>query len=193
MPSQSLFAAPLIPQLKKIRDLYLVKVRWKQHKIGKNFHAGRGVSLWAKHRIVIGDNFYIGKYSIIECDAQIGNNVIFANNVSLIGKYDHHYQQIGVPIRLSTAIRDENYNWKGLHEKIVIEDDVWVGLGSILMSGIHIKQGSVIAAGSVVTSDVEAFSIYAGVPARKIRNRFENESDVREHVRLYNLNYNYKQ
>ena len=176
--------------LKKIREIYLVKIQWGRYKIGKNFHAGRNVFLWAKHNIIIGDNFYIGKYSIIECDAEIGNNVIFANNTSLIGKYDHHYQQIGIPIRLASQIRDKDYCWKGLNEKIIIEDDVWIGLGSIILSGIHIKQGSIIAAGSVVTTDVDAFSIYGGVPAKKIRNRFENDSDMREHIRLYNINYN---
>jgi acetyltransferase-like isoleucine patch superfamily enzyme len=189
MVPQLFLLSPVIHSLKKIRDLYLARVRWRHHKIGKNFHAGRGVSLWAKHRIIIGDNFYIGKYSIIECDAEIGNNVIFANNVSLIGKYDHHYQQIGVPIRLATSIREKHYDWKGLKDKIIIEDDVWIGLGSIILSGVHIEQGSIIAAGSVVTTNVESFSIYAGIPAKKIRNRFKNEEDMKEHIRLYARNY----
>lgn len=180
----------MINLLKKIREVYLVKIRWRRYKIGKNFHSGRKVFLWAKHNIVIGDNFYIGKYSIIECDAEIGNNVIFANNISLIGKYDHHYQQIGIPTRLASQIRDKDYCWKGLHEKIIIDNDVWVGLGSIILSGTHIKEGSIIAAGSVVTTDVEAFSIYGGVPAKKIRNRFEDDSDMREHIRLSNIYYN---
>jgi len=183
------FLSIILELLNKGRTIYLVKIKWNHYKIGKNFHAGRGVFLWAKHNIVIGVNFYMGKYSIIECDAEIGNNVIFANNVSLIGRYDHHYQQVGVPIRLAEQIRDKNYSWKGLNEKIVIEDDVWVGLGSIILSGVHIGQGSIISAGSIVTKDVEPFSIYGGVPAKKIKNRFENELDMKEHMRLYNLNY----
>jgi chloramphenicol O-acetyltransferase type B len=181
----------ILELLKKIRRVYLTNIHWTNYKIGKNFHAGRGVLLWAKHNITIGANFYIGKYSIIECDAEIGNNVIFANNVSLIGRYDHNYQQVGVPIRLAEQIRDKNYSWKGLKEKIVFEDDVWVGLGTIILSGVHISQGSIISAGSVVTKDVEPFSIYAGVPAKKIKNRFENELDMKEHIRLYNLNYKF--
>lgn len=179
----------LIKSIKKVRDIYLVKVRWKKFKIGKKFHAGSNVLLWAKHNITIGDNFYIGKYSIIECDAFIGHHVIFANNVSLIGKYDHHFQQIGIPIRLASQIRDKDYSWKGLNEKIVIEDDVWIGLGSIVLSGVHIGQGSIISAGSVVTKNVEPFSIYAGVPAKKIRNRFESENDLQEHIKLYKTNF----
>ena len=175
--------------IKKIRFFFLVKIKWRKYTIGKNVYIGRLVYLWAKHTITIGDNFYIGKFSQIECDAEIGNNVIFANHVGLIGRYDHHYQQPGVPIRLASQIRDKDYNWKGLHEKIIIEDDVWVGYGSIILSGVTVGQGSIIAAGSVVTNNVQPFSIYGGVPARKISDRFENESDLSEHVRLYNLNY----
>jgi acetyltransferase-like isoleucine patch superfamily enzyme len=178
----------MINIIKKTRDLYLAKIKWKKYKIGKNFHAGRGIFLWAKHHIVIGNNFYIGKYSIIETDAVIGNNVIFANHVSLIGRYDHNYQEIGVPIRLATRIMDENYNWKGLNQKIIIGDDVWIGLGVIVLSGVHIKTGSIIAAGSVVTKDVDAYSIYAGNPAKKIGDRFNNNEDLQEHIKLISAN-----
>ena len=179
----------MISLIKKIRNLYLCYIKWHKFSIGKNFHAGRGVFLWAKNNIIIGDNFYIGKYSIIECDARIGNNVIFANHVSLIGRYDHHFQQLGVPIRLAKQIRDKDYNWKGLNQTTVIEDDVWVGLGSIVLSGVTIKKGSIIAAGSVVTKDVEPYSIYAGNPAKKIRDRFDRLEQQNEHIRLYQLNF----
>lgn len=174
--------------LKKIRNLILKKTIWQRFSIGKNLHAGRGVFLWAKKGITIGNNFYIGKYSVIECDAQIGDNVIFANHVSLIGRYDHHYQQIGIPTRLASQIRDADYNWKGLDQNIIIEDDVWIGLGSIILSGIKIGTGSIIAAGSVVTKDVEPYSIYGGNPAKKIRNRFEKDEDLEAHKLIVNLN-----
>jgi len=175
--------------IKKVRNLYLCHIKWHRFSIGKNFHAGRAVFLWAKNNIIIGDNFYIGKYSIIECDARIGNNVIFANHVSLIGRYDHHFQQLGVPIRLAKQIRDKDYNWKGLNQALVIEDDVWIGLGSIVLSGVTIKRGSIIAAGSVVTRNVEPYSIYAGNPAKKIRDRFDSLEQQNEHIRLYHLNF----
>ena len=179
----------MIRVIKKLYFYYLSHIKWRNYLIGKNFHAGRGVFLWAKHSIIIGDNFYIGKYSFIECDAQIGNNVIFANHVSLIGRYDHHYQQIGTPIRLASQIRDKDYDWKGLNQKIIIEDDVWIGAGAIVLSDVHIGMGSIIAAGSVVTKNVEPYSIYGGNPARKIRNRFDSEEQLENHIRLYKLNY----
>jgi acetyltransferase-like isoleucine patch superfamily enzyme len=110
---------------------------------------------------------------------------MFANRVALIGRYDHHYQQVGVPTRLASRISDKDYNWKGLNEKVVIGDDVWVGYGAIILSGVTIGEGSIIAAGSLVTKDVEPYSIYAGVPARKMGDRFLTEEDREEHVRLY--------
>lgn len=178
--------------IRRLRFFYLVNVKWRNFTFGKNPYIGRLVYMYAKHSITIGDNFYIGKFSQIECDAEIGNNVIMANRVALVGKYDHHYQQLGVPIRLASKISDKDYTWKGLNEKVIIYDDVWIGYGSIILSGLKIGQGSIIAAGSLVTKDVEPFSIYGGFPAKKIRNRFDNEYDLTEHIRLYTLNYKKK-
>ena len=179
--------------LKQIRFFLLIKIKWRKHFFGKNVYIGRFVYIWAKHKIIIGDNFYIGKFSQIECDAEIGNNVIIANHVGIVGKYDHNYQQIGTPTRLASQIRDKDYNWKGLHEKVIIEDDVWIGYGAIILSGVTIGQGSIISAGSVVTSDVESYSIYGGVPAKKLKERFQTKDELTEHIKLYNEYYKYSQ
>jgi acetyltransferase-like isoleucine patch superfamily enzyme len=179
----------MIKLLKDLRCFLLKKIVWRKHKIGKNFWVGRSVNLWSKKPLIIGDNFYIGKYSQIECDAIIGNNVMLATSVALIGRYDHHYQQIGVPTRLASEIKNSDYQWKGLNLQVVIEDDVWVGHGSIVLSGVRIGRGSIVAAGSVVTSDVQPYSIYGGIPAKKMGNRFQSESDLQEHIRLYNANF----
>ena len=179
----------MITLLKQVRLYVLVNLKYRRYKIGKNFHAGIRVRLWAKTKLEIGNNFYIGRDSFIETDCIIGDNVIFGNRVAVVGKYDHHYQQIGTPIRLASAIREKDYNWKGLNLITKIGNDVWVGYGATIMQGVHINDGAIIAAGSVVTSDVDAYSIYGGVPAKKIANRFDNESDLKEHLRLLNLNY----
>lgn len=145
--------------------------------------------MWAKHSISIGENFYIGKYSQIECDSEIGDNVMFGNFVALVGRHDHDFQTVGVPIRFAGRIRDDNYSGEGLLEKVVIEDDVWIGHGTIILSGVKVGQGSIVGAGSVVTKDVEPFSVYAGNPLRLIRSRFATEDERLEHIKLYNLNY----
>ncbi|MGA7720670.1 MAG: DapH/DapD/GlmU-related protein [Ignavibacteriaceae bacterium] len=174
-----------IKLFKKLRDIYLVKIKWRNYHIDKNFHAGRGVNLWARNNIIIGKNFYIGRYSLIECDAIIGDDVIIANYVALIGKYDHNYHQIGISMRLASNIKSKDYNWKGLKSRIIIEDDVWIGYGAIIMSGVTIKTGSIIAAGSVVTKDIEPYSIYGGNPARKIGDRFNTPKDLEKHKVYY--------
>lgn len=172
----------IIQSLKRLRDLWYQKVVWRKYKIGSNFHCGRGVFIWGKSRIEIGDNFYIGKYSIIETDCVIGNDVIVANHVGIVGRYDHHYQQIGTPVRRAMSIRDNNYDWKGLNSITYIGNDVWIGFGAIVLGGVSIADGTIISAGSIVTKDTEPYSIYAGVPAKKIKDRFNSREDLETHL-----------
>lgn len=174
----------LVRIAKSVRAAYLVKWRWRRYSIGSHFHAGRGVVLWARDSLTIGENVYIGRHSQIECDANIGNDVMFGNCVALVGRYDHHYQQVGVSIRRSSQIRDQDYSWKGLGLSVVIKDDVWIGYGAIVLSGVVIGEGSIVAAGSVVTKDVEAYSIVGGNPARPIGRRFASKADELRHATL---------
>lgn len=179
----------MIRYLKRLRDMWYRQIVWRKYHIGKNFHCGRGGFLWARNSICIGDDFYIGKYSIIETNCKIGNGVIFGNHVGVIGRYDHCYQEIGVPVRLATSIRDSDYQWKGIDEMTVVGDDVWVGFGAIILSGVNIADGCIIAAGALVTKDTEPYSIYAGVPARKIKERFDTEEERMEHIRMIKKRY----
>jgi acetyltransferase-like isoleucine patch superfamily enzyme len=172
----------LIRQLKLLRDSYLVHVKWRKFSLGRGFHAGRRVVLWAPNELTIGDNCYIGRYSQIECDAEIGQNVIMANQVAFVGRYDHHFRHVGTPTRLSRQIRDPDYDWKGSDIKVTVGDDVWIGYGAIILSGVTIGEGSVVAAGSVVTKNVEAYTIVGGNPARKICDRFKSPEDLKMHM-----------
>jgi len=163
---------------------FLIYTKWRRFQIGKKFHAGIRVRLWARTKLQIGDNCYIGRDSQIETDCIIGNYVIFGNKCAVIGKYDHHYQQIGSPTGASSHIREENYFWKGIDEITIIEDDVWIGYGSIILSGVKVGEGSIIAAGSVVTKNVDPYSVFAGVPARKIKDRFDTIQDLEKHLSI---------
>lgn len=179
----------IVKTIKQSRDLYLRKIIYRRFTIGKGFHAGLRVRIWGRMKVVIGRNFYIGRDSFIETDVIIGDNVMFGNRVALIGRYDHHYQQVGMPTRLAVQIRDPEYNWKGLGMTTVIENDVWIGYGSTVLGGVRIGEGSIIGAGSMVTKDVEPYSIYAGVPARKVRSRFDNCEDLQKHLKMVNSKY----
>lgn len=59
---------------------------------------------------------------------------------------------------------------------IIIEDDVWIGQGSIILSGVHIGQGAVIAAGAVVTHDVPPYAVVGGIPAKVLKYRFSEKT-----------------
>lgn len=168
--------------IKKIRFYYLKNIKWRRYSIGKNLYVGLRVYLWAKEKIEIGDNFYMGRDSQIETDCIIGDNVIFANKVAIVGKYDHHFQKIGWPTRLAPRIRDADYGWKGLGQITIIEDDVWVGYGAIIMGGVKISEGCIIAAGSVVTKNTEPYSIYGGNPAKKLADRFNGPKELEMHL-----------
>jgi len=179
----------MIAFLKRMRDLYLVKFKWGRYKIGKGFHAGARVSLWARDTLIIGSDFYIGRDSLIETDCIIGNHVMLGNKVALIGRYDHNFQQIGVPTRFASQVRDLDYKWRGLNDPIIVEDDVWIGYGSVIMGGVWIGAGSIIASGSIVTKDVEPYSIYAGSPAVKLKDRFDTAEELEKHKEIYKLNF----
>ena len=164
-----------------MRNLWLRKVRWRRYDIGPGFHAGRGVVLWAKSQLTIGENCYIGRESQIECDAEIGHHVIMANRVAFVGRYDHNYQQVGTPTRLAKEIRDDDYDWKGLGLKVTVGDDVWIGYGATILSGVMIGEGSIVASGSVVTKDVPPYVVVGGNPARQIAERFPDAWERRMH------------
>lgn len=170
-----------IAEVKSLRNLWLRKVRWRRYQIQPGFHAGRGVVLWAKSHLSIGVNCYIGRGSQIECNAEIGHNVIMANRVAFVGRYDHNYLQVGNPTRLAKQIRDADYDWKGLELKAVVGDDVWIGYGAIILSGVIIGEGSIVASGSVVTRDVPPYTIVGGSPAKPIGTRFGDAWELEMH------------
>ena len=69
----------------------------------------------------------------------------------------------------------EHQNEAGSKGDIILEDDVWIGTRAIIMSGVHIGRGAVIAAGAVVSKDVPPYAVVGGVPARVIKYRFSDE------------------
>lgn len=74
------------------------------------------------------------------------------------------------------------------YKKVIIGNDVWIGANVVVMPGIKIGDGAVIGAGSVVTKDIPKYTIAVGVPARVIRNRFNDELvDVLEEIKWWDL------
>ena len=74
-----------------------------------------------------------------------------------------------------SAKLDQEFRAQRMEKPVLIGNDVWVGHGAILLPGVTIGSGAVIAAGAVVTRDVAAYAVVAGVPARFLRWRFPPE------------------
>lgn len=166
--------------LKRIRTYFKIFGKSSFLSVGRNLHIGKKGRLWAPDFLNIGDNVYIGKYVYIETNTEIGNNFLCANFVQLIGRYDHDYTKVGIPIRFSPWIGDFDNSSKYRRNKIKVADDVWIGAGAILLSPINVGRGAIIAAGSVVVKDVEPYSIVGGNPAKFISYRFTKQ-EIIEH------------
>lgn len=127
-------------------------------KIGENCHLDNGtlIKLWGGY-VEIGDNTYINSFCVLNGHGGlvIGRNVLIGMNVSIIPA-NHNFDNLTEPIRV------QGDTSKG----IKIEDNVWIGAGSIILDGVTIGKGAVVAAGTVVNKDVPKFAIVAGVPAK---------------------------
>lgn len=102
----------------------------------------------------------------------IGNYCSIAPAVFFLMDGEHKHNSISTyPFRSRFWGQEGESLSKG---NIVIDDDVWIGFGVTILSGVHIGQGAVIAAGAVVVSDIPPYAIAGGVPARVIKYRFES-------------------
>ena len=127
--------------------------------------------------VILGDYSYIsGPRSYVE-DAEIGKYCSIARQVT-IGVSGHNYKWITT----SPIITSMMYGFVDLpafepqHSRPIIGNDVWIGMNAIIMRGVTIGDGAVIAAGAVVTKDVQPYSIVGGNPARHIKYRFSEET-----------------
>lgn len=176
----------MVNKLKKLRMFLLKKIRYRHILKGPcDFTIGRGTGLYAPNTIYIGNNVYVGKYCSLECDMDIGDNVLIANQVGIIGRYDHQTNIIGMSIKDSPWIGNKEYNGKGLKNKTIIESDVWIGYNATILSGIKIGRGAIVGAHSLIIKDVEPYSIVCGNPAKKIKMRFTPKQIIEHEKLLY--------
>lgn len=128
-------------------------------KCGKKINIDRNAIIG--NHIVIGDYSGIGRDSVVSDYVTIGNHVMMGPEC-LIYTRNHNYSSTKVPMCF------QGFNE---YKPVVIGDDVWIGGRVIILPGVKVGKGSVIGAGSIVTKDVEPYSIVAGNPAKKIKKR----------------------
>lgn len=154
--------------------------KWKWHRL----HPDSGtipMNAFDFNHVSVGRYSY-GELNVVDfggmCKLIIGDFVSIAQNVTFILNAEHHLDHLSTfpfKVKVLNTAKSESFG-KG---DIIIDNDVWIGYGSTIMSGVHIGQGAVIAAGSVVTKDVAPYDIVGGVPAQIIKKRFnENTKDA---------------
>lgn len=133
------------------------------HLSGRATYAGANRSDGRRPRLIVGDHTYLGHRLIISCDdeVRIGSHVHIADDVYVCG-YDGHPRD---PIARRTEPGPVDYSGAS---RIVLEDDVWIGQGVMILKGVRIGQGAIVAAHAVVTKDVAAGTIVAGNPAKPV-------------------------
>ena len=111
--------------------------------------------------ITIGDRVFIGRSCDFVCSTNIviGNDCFIASNTTL-NDTGHEYSK-------HTVIKKQPLTTG----KIIIEDDVWIGTSCVILQGVTIGKGAVVGAGSVVNKNIPSYEVWAGVPARFIKNR----------------------
>ncbi|OCP04401.1 MULTISPECIES: acyltransferase [unclassified Ensifer] len=135
--------------------------------IGKRAEIKQGAIIQAiDGSVTIGDHFSLNPYSILYGSGglTIGDWVRIAAHVVVIPA-NHGFDNPDVPIKMQPETR----------LGVVIEDDVWIGAGAIVLDGAHISRGCVIGAGSVVRGRTDPLGIYVGSPARKVAVRGEKK------------------
>lgn len=137
-------------------------------KCGKKVHIGEHCNLYYKN-ISLGNHVSIGSNACFMCtlaNINIGNHVMFGPNVMMTTG--------GHRIDIMDKYMDEVTNDEKLPENdkdIVIEGDNWIGANAIILKGVTVHQGAVVAAGALVTKDVPPYAVVGGVPAKIIKYR----------------------
>lgn len=121
--------------------------------------------------LVAGPYVFIGPHCSIAPQVTIDRYTMLASDIAIVGD-DHNWSDPGVPMQFAG---------RPTQRPTTIGADVWLGHRVILMRGVTIGDGAIVAAGAVVTKNVPAYEVWAGMPAKRIRDRFVDPSHRDKH------------
>ena len=137
---------------------------------GEGFQWGLPTDL-PRGAVSAGRYSYIGAHCVASGPLLIGDLCMISSHVKFPGN-DHRIDVVGGATRLEFAPPERPVT--------ILEADCWIGQGAIIMEGVRIGRGAVVASGSIVTRSVEPYAVVAGSPARIIRRRFD-EAEIKRH------------
>lgn len=137
------------------------------------------------HYPINGDKLKIGRFCSVACGAKF---VFTSANHTLhsLSTYTFpiFFEEWGLDVKNITEAWDNKGN-------IIVGNDVWIGYGAVILSGVTVGDGAIIGARAVVTKDVPPYTIVGGVPARQIRKRFDEET-IKKLLTLQWWNWDYE-
>lgn len=151
---------PIFGKLYNSIRIWCVKHIFK--KCGKISTIDRKAYFGTGRNIEIGDYSGIGANCIVPNNTIIGKYVMMAPEVHIVAN-NHNFNDISKPMCFQGSPKNPPIT--------IIEDDCWIGVRVIMTPGRHIKKGTIVAAGSVLTKDFDEYSIVGGNPAKLIRKR----------------------
>lgn len=159
----------------------MICMRTQFKKTGRNF-VFSPTDRFSFRTIEVGSDVFIGSgatFSATNSAIIIRDKVMFGPNVTIMGG-DHRTDVVG------SYMFDVKEKLESNDMPVVIETDVWIGANATILKGVTIGRGSIIAAGSVVVSDVKPYAIVAGIPAKQVSSRF-NDTEIARHEEMLEL------
>lgn len=183
--NRNLAKVPLLRTLLRQCELTLFQRKWRKlnpHNgtIAMNIFPLSAVRVGAGSYGHLHINCYLDKPGLLT----IGNYVSLAHEVKFLICGNHQTETLfNYPIR--SRLYGSQHPDDALGGPIVVEDEVWIGYGALLLSGVTVGHGAVVAAGAVVTKNVPPYAIVGGNPARVIKYRLpEDVRPMVQHIRL---------